>query len=174
MKGFKETDESMLSSFTQLPSGLMGRYEFLMNRPAQRIREMTEETLGPLKITPKQYGILASIHFEGHSTQRAISSMLKIDQTTMVILIDDLEEKGFVVRNDYPKDRRCYLLHLTPSGKELFKKAHKLVMKTEEKFLGPLSKMERKTLRKFLSKLFYYIPSQSKIVNDKYTQGHFC
>ncbi len=141
-----------------LPSGLMGRYEFLMNRPAQRIREMTEKTLEPLKIVPKQYGILASIQSDGPLSQRAIGDMLKIDRTTMVLLVDALEAKGFVVRKDHPEDRRYYSLHLTSSGKELFKKAHKLVAQAEEDFLQPLSRTEREDLRKFLSKLFRFIP----------------
>lgn len=155
----EKAENLTLSSFAQLPSGLMGRYEFLINRTAQRIREMTEKTLKTLKITPKQYEIVATIHLEGSSSQRAVGEMLKIDQATMVLLIDDLEKKKFVVRGDHPKDRRYYLLHLTSSGKEVFKKAHKLVMEAEDKFLKPLSKMERQIFRKFLSKLFHYISS---------------
>ena len=154
-----ETGTLTLPSSGPLPSGLMGRYEFLISRPAQRIREMTERTLAPLRITPKQYGILAAIQFKGPSTQRAIGDMLKIDRTTMVQLIDSLEEKGLVDRKDHPKDRRYYLLHLTSSGVELFKKAHRLVLKAEEEFLKPLSKAERQSLRKFLSKLFHIIPA---------------
>ena len=135
----------------------MGRYEFLMDRPTQKIREMTEEILEPLKIIPKQYRILAAIHFEGPLSQRAIGEMLKIDQATMVMLIDDLEEKGVTVREDYPKDRRYYLICLTSSGKDLFQKAQKLIIKAEEEFLKPLTKMEQQNLRKYLSKLFLSI-----------------
>lgn len=158
MKGSKKTESITLSSFAQLPLGLMGRYEFLMNRPAQRIREITEKILEPLKVVPKQYGILATIHFEGPSTQRAISEMLKIDRTTMVLLTDDLEQKNLVIRKDHPKDRRYYLLHATPSGKELFQRAQKLVIKAEEEFLRPLTRTERRDLRNCLSKLFHHIP----------------
>ena len=154
----EKIEKTTLSSFAQFPLGLMGRYEFLMNRPAQRIREMTEKTLEPLKITPKQYGIIAAIHYEGPSTQRAIGEMLKIDRSTMVLLIDDLERKKLVVRDDHPKDRRYYLLHLTSSGKTLFQKAQKLVVKAEEEFLGPLTRTERQDLRDCLAKLFHHIP----------------
>lgn len=144
--------------------GLMGRYEFLMNRSAQRIRELTETTLEPLGIAPRQYGILAAIHFEGPATQRAIGEMLKIDRSTMVLLTDDLERKKLVSRKDHPEDRRYYLLHLTPLGRELFQKAQKLVMKAEEEFLSPLTKSEREDLRRSLSKLFQNIPSQPTAV----------
>src|SRR6185436_625921 len=127
----KTAEKPPLSNGAQLPPGLTGRYEFLMNRPAQRIREMTEKTLEPLKIAPKQYEVLAAIHFEGPSSQRAIGETLKIDRSTMVLLTDDLERKKLVVRRDHPEDRRYYLLYLTASGKELFQKAQKLVVKAE-------------------------------------------
>ena len=137
---------------------MMGRYEFLINRPAQRIREITGKTLAPLKITPKQYGVLATIDSEGPLSQRDIGEMLKIDRTTMVTLIDGLEGMSLLVRDDHPKDRRYYLLHLTPAGKKLYKEAHILILKAEEEFLRPLSKNERQTLRESLSKLFSHIP----------------
>src|SRR3989344_6960775 len=122
------------SSNGQLPSDLMGRYEFLMNRPAQRIRELTEKSLEPLKIAPKQYGILAALLCEGPSTQRAIGEMLKIDRSTMVVLTDDLERKKLVLREVHPEDRRYYLLHLTASGKGLFRKAQRRGVKSEKEF----------------------------------------
>ncbi len=144
---------------SRLSSDRMGRYEFLLNRPAQRIREMTEKTLEPLNISPKQYGILATVYHEGPTSQRAIGEILKIDRSTMVLLTDDLENKRVLSREDHPEDRRYYLLHLTPSGKELFRKAENLVVKAEEDFLAPLTKTERQDLRKSLSKLFRYIPT---------------
>lgn len=158
MKELKNADKFTPSSSDQLPSGMMGRYEFLINRPAHRIREITEKTLAPLKITSKQYGVLATLHFEGPSSQRDIGETLKIDRTTMVLLIDDLEDKKLLVRDDHPKDRRYYLLNLTPPGKKLFKEAHGLILKAEEEFLKPLSKKERQYLRETLSKLFRHVP----------------
>lgn len=154
-----------LSAYSRLPSGLMGRYEFLMSRPAQRIREMTEKTLEPLKIGPKQYGILATIRYEGPASQRAIGEMLKIDRSTMVLLTDDLEKRKLLVRKDHPRDRRYYLLHLTPTGIALFQEAEKLAVKAEDDFLTPLTKTERQALRKCLSKLFRTIPSVPNAVN---------
>ena len=62
----------------------------------------------PLKIGPKQYGILATIHYEGPTSQRAVGEMLKIDRSTMVLLTDELEEQKVLSRKDHPKDRRYY------------------------------------------------------------------
>jgi DNA-binding MarR family transcriptional regulator len=147
------------SAFGKSPSDRMARFEFLLNLPAQRIREMTAKILEPLKVTPKQYGILAAIHFEGPSPQGAIGENLKIDRATMVQLMDSLEAKGLAVREDHPRDRRHYLIHLTPAGRALFHKAQELVSKVEREFLSPLRKPERQELRKCLLKLLRHIPN---------------
>ncbi len=160
-------EKLILSTYKQLPTGLMGRYEFLMNRPAQRIREMTEKSLAPLKIAPKQYRILATINQEGPSSQRAVGEMLKIDRSTMVLLTDELEQRKLLVRKDHPQDRRYYLLHLTAAGMELLQLSQKRVMKAEQDFLTPLTKTEKQDLRKCLSKLFQYIPILGGNTNDK-------
>ncbi len=134
-------------------SAALSPYEFLISQPAQRIREISEKTLSPLKMTPKQYRVIATLHFEGPSSQRDIGETLKIDRTSMVLLIDELEAKGWVVRDVHPKDRRYYLLNLTIAGKKIFKNAHRLVLNAEQEFLKPLSKKERQSLRQCLSKL---------------------
>jgi DNA-binding MarR family transcriptional regulator len=49
-----------------------------------------------------------------------IVNMLRIDRTTMVTLIDDLERKGFAVRQRHPRDRRVPGLadRVGPDGKD--------------------------------------------------------
>jgi DNA-binding MarR family transcriptional regulator len=42
---------------------------------------------------------------------------LRIDRTTMVALLDDLEAKGYVARQRHPHDRRAFLVHPTDSGR---------------------------------------------------------
>ena len=50
-------------------------------------------------------------------TQKALEDMLRIDRTTMVALIDDLERTGFVIRQCHPRDRRAFLVWPTESGR---------------------------------------------------------
>lgn len=151
--------KTTLSTDKQRPAELMGRYEFLINRPAQRIKEMTEKALQPLKIGPKQYRILVTLQSEGPASQRAIGEILKIDRSTMVLHIDDLEKKKLIVRKSDPKDRRYNLLHITNQGKQLLQQAQKLVKNAEQKFLAPLTAIETQEMRKLLSKLFEDIPN---------------
>jgi DNA-binding MarR family transcriptional regulator len=46
----------------------------------------------------------------GSLSQQAIGERLRIDRTTMVALIDDLERGGYVKRERNPHDRRAYVI----------------------------------------------------------------
>lgn len=137
-----------------LPDVLATRVGFLLNRAAIRIRQMTEEALAPLEIYPKHYGLMAVIKSQGPSTQQAISEILKVDRTTMVLLVDDAESKDIVVRNPHPTDRRCYLLGLSENGEKIYRRAHRLVKQTENEFFNVLEKIEQEELIKLLGRLF--------------------
>ena len=47
-------------------------------------------------------------------TQKALAEILHIDKSYMVTILDYLEEKGYVMREKNPHDRREQLIRLTP------------------------------------------------------------
>jgi len=75
---------------------------------------------------------------------------MKIDRTTMVALIDDLERAGHVDRTRNPEDRRAYALAATASGKRVQSKAATLMKRVYDVTLSPLSTDERRELRRML------------------------
>ena len=143
-----------------LPEVLATRVGYLLNRSAGRIRQMTEEALQPLDIIPKHYGVMAVINANGPSTQQAIGEILKVDRTTMVLLVDDAESKDIVVRGPHPTDRRCHLLSLSEKGKRIFKEAHRIVKKVEDQFFNVLQKDEKDQLLHLLGKLFQQLDEE--------------
>lgn len=145
-----------------LPEVLATRVGFLLNRAAMRIRQMTEEALAPLNIFPKHYGLMAVIKANGPTTQQAIGDVLKVDRTTMVLLVDDAESKGIVIRNPHPTDRRCHLLSLSDNGQKVYEKAHRLVKKVEDEFFNVLKEREKAQLVALLGKLFQNSDSEQK------------
>ena len=137
-----------------LPEILATRVGFLLNRSAMRIREMTEDALAPLNIYAKHYALMAVVKANGPTTQQAIGDILKIDRTTMVLLVDDAESKDLVLRNPHPTDRRCHVLSLSENGQKVFKEANRLVKKVENQFFNVLEKKEKEQLIGLLGKLF--------------------
>jgi DNA-binding MarR family transcriptional regulator len=126
---------------------------YLLNRAAGIVRRMAEIELAPFGISPKHYGILATISANSSLTQQSLGELLRIDRTTIVQLVDELEGKGAVVRGPTPGDRRAYSLELTVAGKALLQETGQRMLATQERFFGPLRPSERKELQRLLMKL---------------------
>src|SRR5690242_3664624 len=101
-----------------IPQMILERAGFLLNKAAQKIRETVEEALKPFGLAGRHLGVLAAIQERGSLTQQEVGKCMRIDRTTMVQVIDDLEKLSLVERKDNPQDRRAYALFLTAKGRE--------------------------------------------------------
>lgn len=52
------------------------------------------------------------------STMRELAAALSADPPYVTLMVDDLEERGFVARRPHPDDRRAKLVELTEAGRE--------------------------------------------------------
>ena len=86
-------------------------------------------------------------------TQKALADALGIDRTTMVALLDDLEDKHYVIRQRHPRDRRAFLVHPTGSGRTAKAAAVKILDEQQRRFLAPLTPAERRQLAGLLRRL---------------------
>lgn len=144
-----------------VPPALANSVGFLLNETATIIREMDEVALAALSINPRQLGILRTIAVEGPQSQQAIAEKHRIDRTTMVKLIDVLEERRLIVRKVNPHDRRRHALSLTHQGEVVLEQALAVVKKTQDVFLDPLTGMEWEQLRQLLTKLLTHKTQRS-------------
>jgi DNA-binding MarR family transcriptional regulator len=71
----------------------------------------------------------------------------------MVILIDELSERGLVERRRSSDDRRNYELILTKRGDEIFRKMSRLAAEHEADLLSVLDSEERALLAKLCQKV---------------------
>lgn len=139
-----------------VPASLENSAGFLLNRAARIIRERVTEALEPLGMSPQEMGLLKIIDAEGPNTQQALCTRHNVDRTTMVQLIDHLEERQLVMRQPSASDRRANLIYLTPRGRKTLSKTNRLAKKEQEKFLEPLSEPEWESLRQHLVKLLEF------------------
>jgi DNA-binding MarR family transcriptional regulator len=137
-----------------LPGALADHASFLLGKASRTIREMAGLALEPLGINPAQYAILATTASEGPLCQQDLGERLRIDRTTIVTLVDGLEQLQAVVRETHPQDRRAYLVSLTPHGRELLAHGEASLERAQEQFLKPLSGEEWVELRRLLTKLY--------------------
>ena len=67
---------------------------FLLNKAAQRVLAEFEDVLEPFELGSREFGVLSLLDSRGPHSQHSISKQLQIDRTTMVAVIDDLEQRG--------------------------------------------------------------------------------
>lgn len=100
-----------------------------------------------MNLSLHEYVVLRLIGTKAHLSQGSLGNRYGIDPATMVDLIDKLENKGLLVRERNPEDRRKYLLHLTPKGNKVSSRASRLVRKQQKEFLAPLSDDQWESVR---------------------------
>jgi MarR family transcriptional regulator, lower aerobic nicotinate degradation pathway regulator len=135
---------------TSIPGSLADQVGYLLSKAHLRVHVRANEALEPLGLTVKHYGLLTLLVHEGPISQGRLGEVMRIDRTTMVALIDDLELAGHVDRTRKPEDRRAYSLSATATGKRIQSSAAKLMKQVYDDTLSPLSRGERRELLRML------------------------
>jgi DNA-binding MarR family transcriptional regulator len=112
-------------------------------------RRATEDVIG---IRLKQFIALDYLREQGGTTQQQLGETLHLDRNNCVILLNDLEDDGFVARRRDPTDRRRHLVEMTPDGRQALEQAEEKLETLEDEVIGELSSDERATLRELLAK----------------------
>jgi DNA-binding MarR family transcriptional regulator len=108
------------------------------------------ERLSALDLTPPHAGILRFVNASGGISQQALAGHLRILPSRLVILIDELEERGVLERRADPADRRSYALHLTAKGRDTMKAIGRVARDHQDALLASLSPEERDLLASLL------------------------
>ena len=105
-------------------------------------------------ITPGLYGMLQAIANNPGLSQSALAVAMDVDRSSIVKVVDQLEEKGLIVRDASPTDRRRYRLHMTVTGTQALERIEDAVMRQDRAFSARLDEAERATLIDFLKRLY--------------------
>lgn len=93
-----------------LPTRLVGQVAILANRA-------TERALEPTGSRRYHYALLATLDEQGPLSQAEVGRRTGIDRSDVVAAVNDLADRGFLIRTPDPSDRRRNTLTLTPGGR---------------------------------------------------------
>jgi DNA-binding MarR family transcriptional regulator len=131
-----------MNSRKQRPSGAA----FLLAQLGAHAAYRFAERIAVLGISPPHAGILRLVAATPSCNQQALAKRLGVLPSRMVILIDELTEKGLVERKRSTKDRRHSELVLTKRGRRMLEKLSKLAAEHEADLCAGLTAEERNTL----------------------------
>lgn len=96
--------------------------------------------------------ILLDSHDE-NLTQKALAEILNIDKSYMATILDYLEEKGFVIREKNPNDRREQLIKLTALAKINIPVIKEAIKKLNERAFNDICQSNKQLFHEILNKI---------------------
>ena len=124
-----------------------GTLMLLSRLSKQAMRATPESDMG---MSVRHFMALHSI--PGELPQRELADMLCIDANNTVILLNELETLGWVVRERDPQDRRRHVVRTTDAGRAAYERALIARDGVEDEVLGPLDGDERQQLHDLLAR----------------------
>jgi DNA-binding MarR family transcriptional regulator len=111
------------------------------------------ERLAALELTRPHAGVLRAIAAQPGLSQQELATVLAVLPSRLVVLVDQLEERGFIERRDHPEDRRVYALYLTQRGAQAMAEIGRVATAHNEALCAALSADEQARLVEMLGRI---------------------
>ncbi|KOU77963.1 MarR family transcriptional regulator [Streptomyces sp. MMG1533] len=139
----------------QGPAPLEDRLGSLLKHAQAKLARTSAMALAPYGVDGHELAVLVVLSGDEPLSQVEAAARLGIDRTTMVSLIDGLEDHGLVARRRSPQDRRKNIVELTPAGRECLRQAERARRAAERRFLAALDEETASVLVRALRALVH-------------------
>jgi DNA-binding MarR family transcriptional regulator len=102
------------------------------------------------KLSPRQFHLLGLLHDRGALTQRELGTLMDVDPSILVTLLNPLEADGYLSRERDADDRRRHVVTITRRGEQQLDRAAQAQRDTEDELLAGLTRPQRAQLRRLL------------------------
>jgi DNA-binding MarR family transcriptional regulator len=120
----------------------------------------TAAALESIGLTPALFAVLSFLLARDTAIQQEIGTAIGIDPSTMVALIDKLENAGLAKRRPHPTDRRAREVVITQKGRRAVERGRALAREVEDDVLKGLASAERRQLLALLRQALAAAPPQ--------------
>jgi DNA-binding MarR family transcriptional regulator len=125
----------------------------LLTRLAKQVYRRSDEQL--LGMHLRLLMALSFVRDHDGVPQQELAEALCMDANNVVLVLNELEELGYVTRRRDPEDRRRHLVELTPSGGRALAAAERAQEGIEADVLRGLDPGERAILRELLARALH-------------------
>lgn len=130
--------------------GLMG---YSVRRAQIAVTTDFVRSLAPWNITPPRFAAMVLIGHNANLKLTHLAQIMGIARSGAVMLVDTLEELGYVERRPSADDRRAFSLRLTPEGRNTLDAITRAVKAHDERVTMGLTLEEREQLKRLLVRL---------------------
>ncbi|HEV3094927.1 MAG TPA: MarR family winged helix-turn-helix transcriptional regulator [Solirubrobacteraceae bacterium] len=141
----------------------------LLTRLAKQVyRRSSDELLG---MHLRHLMTLSYLRDHDDAPQQELAEAFCMDANNVVLLLNELEDRGHIARRRDPTDRRRHRVELTPAGRRALIGAERAQESIEDEVLGALDPDERATLWRLLTRALYGSESASESSSPADEQG---
>lgn len=90
-----------------------------LHRTANAIDRKTARIAAAYGLTLGQFAVLEALYHKGDLTVGQVQAAILSTSGTIPLIVNKLEQRGYLTRCQDEKDRRCWVLHLTEAGRKL-------------------------------------------------------
>ncbi|MGH2892487.1 MAG: MarR family winged helix-turn-helix transcriptional regulator [Solirubrobacteraceae bacterium] len=125
----------------------------LIARVARVLRQRFEQVLAPLGLRQRHVVALSYLRGHGPTAQQLLAERLRMDASSLVCLLNELEDSDLILRHRDRSDRRRAIVELSARGESVLSKADRAVQVVEDEMLAGLADAERDMLHALLARL---------------------
>lgn len=126
---------------------------YQMKRAMNLVHADLKHTLAPFDLRMVTFSALVLIQDNPGLRQSQLAAAMDIERPNLVVIIDELEGRGLIVRKPDPTDRRAQCLFSTPKGQTLYQDSVRAVRAHEQALFQGVDAEMRETLSKLLKLL---------------------
>lgn len=116
---------------------------FTLTKVQERFKAVSNVRLAPFGIEVMHLSLLGVLALEGPHTQIELARKSGRDRSSMVGMVDQLENLKLLERQPNPQDRRANILRITPEGEWVVHQGKTLLEQAQSKFLAVLPESDR-------------------------------
>jgi len=126
---------------------------FILYQADLKIKNNLLRRIKSFAINTEQWGIMNILYEEDGINQKELAARSLKDQAALTRTLDKLQNRGLIIRQVSPSDRRAFLIFLTDEGKELRKKIEPIAIECLEAAVKGFTSGEISTLKTLLRRV---------------------
>jgi DNA-binding MarR family transcriptional regulator len=149
MKARSSKPDARAASAEKSPEHIAGRLKldrglgFLVRLLDTRMNALYEQLTAQNDITPRQFGVLLTLHQQGTLTLTELAKHIRVDRSTLGEMINRMAKRSLITKRDNGNDRRSAEVQLAPAGKAVLLKLVTGAAELQTALLAPLAAEDR-------------------------------